>query len=182
MSDDRRRWDERHERAPMAVPAPPEGLAASGVVLPARGTALDVACGRGGVAVWAASTGLTVTALDISPVAVAATRALALRHDVAGRVEASVHDLTAGLPDGTGRFDLVMCQRYRQPELWPALVDHTVAGGIVVVTVLSTAGRPAPGRHRAEPGALAAEFGRLSVEIVHHREAAGAATIVARRV
>ncbi len=182
MSDDRPRWDERHRRAPVAVPAAPDGLAASGVVLPQRGTALDVACGVGAVAVWMASTGLTVVALDISVVAVEATRALAVRYAVPDRVEASVHDLTAGLPEGTGRFDLVVCQRYRQPDLWPALVDHTVVGGIVVVTVLSAVGQPTPGRFHAELGALGAEFGRLPVEILHHREAEGAATIVARRV
>lgn len=180
MHGDAQRWDERHAAAPQARPAPPEGLVSVDVHVPIHGRALDVACGRGGQVVWAARRGFDVVGLDVSPVAVAATRQLALDHGVAARVDVRVHDLDAGLPPDLGRFDLVICQRFRAPGIVPALLSSLVEGGLAVLTVLSTVGAASPGPNHAPPGELAASVSAAGGDILLGTEADGVATVVAR--
>lgn len=154
----------------------------SALELPAGGLCLDVACGLGEQAVWAALNGFDVVALDASDVAVAATRKFAADHDVGDLVDVRVHDLDGGLPDDViGECALVMCQRFRKVELYPQLAAALAPDGVLVVTVLSEVGLDGePGPHHAPPGDLSIAFSRLDVEIVSHHEAQGAATLVAR--
>ncbi len=146
---DRARWDARHAEAgpPGAAPA---WLAAFDAVLPRRGRALDVACGTGRVALFARARGLAVTAVDVSPIALARLR------EAAPDVVTVERDLEADprLPEGP--FELVTCFRYRQPSLWPALIAALAPGGIVAAEVLARDPRGASheGRFRAEPGEL----------------------------
>lgn len=135
--------------------------------MPTTGRALDVACGRGAVAVWLARRGLAVTAVDVSPVALAAGRALA------PEVRWIEADLDDGLPVA-GPFDVVVCQRFRDPALYPALVDALVPGGLLAVTVLT-----GEGAFRAAPGELRAAFGHL--DVLHHEDGDHEASLVARR-
>lgn len=121
-----------------------------------------------------------VVALDRSPVAVASTRELAERWSVAPRLDARVHDLDQGLPSGLGTFDLVICQRYRDPDLVPDLVAHLSPGGVLVCTVLSEVGAERAGRHRAPAGELRRVVEATTATIVHEREGQGTATVVAR--
>ena len=51
---------------------PPDELRGREQLLPAGGRALDVACGRGAVAVWLALRGFVVDAVDVSGVGLAA--------------------------------------------------------------------------------------------------------------
>ncbi|HVH23292.1 MAG TPA: methyltransferase domain-containing protein, partial [Pseudonocardia sp.] len=141
--------------------------------------ALDVACGRGAVAVWLAGRGFTVDAVDVSPVALAAAAALAGRHRVADRVRWWAHDLDLGLPAGcAGPYDVVVCQRFRDPAGYPRLAGRLAPGGLLVITVLSEVGAGG-GAWRAEPGELRAAFGGL--DVLAEREGNGEAGLVARR-
>jgi SAM-dependent methyltransferase len=182
--EDRKRWDERYRDAPTPRPAPPDVLAHHPALLDAvaaEGRALDVAAGSGAVSLWAAARGLRVVAIDVSPLALDLLRQAARRDGVADLVDGRAVDLDAGLPDGLGAFELVVCQRFRDSRLYPALVAATGPGGLVVVTVLSTVGAVAPGPFHAPPGELAAAFERPGVEVLLHEEAGGLASVVARR-
>lgn len=181
MRADAERWNARYaDRAP-GEPSPPKGLPA--LELPAGGLCLDVACGLGEQAVWAALNGFDVIALDASEVAVAATRKLAADHDVADLVDVRVHDLDAGLPDDVlGECALVVCQRFREVDLYPQLAAALAPDGVLVVTVLSEVGLDEEaGPFHAPPGDLSIAFSQLDVAIVSHHEAHGEATLVARR-
>lgn len=180
MRGDADRWDARYEAAPPARPEAPEGLGSVSVAVPSSGRALDVACGLGGQVVWAARRGLDVVGLDVSPVAVEATRQLARAHGVARRVDVRVHDLDAGLPAGLGRFDLVICQRFRAPGIVPSLVAALADGGLAVLSVLSVVGAAAPGPHHAPPGELAALVRATGVDVLLGTEGDGRAVVVAR--
>ena len=169
-ASDRERWDARFAAADAGEPAPPAALAGREHLLPASGRALDVACGRGRVAVWLAEQGLAVDAVDVSPVGLAAGRALP-GGDAVCWIEA---DLDDGLPVA-GPYEVVVSQRFRAPALYGALVDVLAPGGLLVVTVLAGGDGP----YRAAPGELLAAFGHLAV--VHHEEAGGEAHLVARR-
>jgi len=174
---DRERWDARHAAA-VAVgavgPAPPDALRGRTELLPPGGRALDVACGRGTVAVWLAARGFAVDAVDVSPVALDAGRELAVREGVA--VRWLRHDLDDGLPEG-GPYDVVVCQRFRDPARYPELAARLAPGGLLVVTVLSEVGE-GPGPFRAPAGELLAAFAGL--EVLHHVERDGEAHLVAR--
>jgi 2-polyprenyl-3-methyl-5-hydroxy-6-metoxy-1,4-benzoquinol methylase len=170
---DASRWDGRHAAASDVGPLPPEALRGREELVPTSGRALDVACGRGSVARWLARRGMVVDAVDVSAVGLAA----------AARVGADLpvrwwrHDLDAGLPEGcTGPYDVVVCQRFRDPALYPALAAALAPGGLLVITVLSEVDE-GPGPWRAPAGELLGAFGGLDVLV--HAEANGEASLVA---
>lgn len=189
MADaDRQRWDERYSNAPddTVRPTAPERLGPVLDHVPSTGRALDVACGTGAQSLWAAERGLSVTSLDVSPVAVDRLRTAADAAGLARRVDARVADLDAGLPDdlagSPGEFDLVLVQRFRAPHLDAQLVDRLAPGGVLVVSVLSEVGATGDvGPFHAPPGDLDARFGRFGLEELLAEEADGLATIVLRR-
>jgi 2-polyprenyl-3-methyl-5-hydroxy-6-metoxy-1,4-benzoquinol methylase len=157
---------------------PPDALRGREHLLPSAGRALDVACGRGGVATWLACRGFTVDAIDISGSALAAAEDLARRHGVGDRVRWWQHDVDTGLPAGcVGPYAVVVCQRFRDPARYPELAARLAPGGLLVVTVLSEVGE-GPGPFRAPAGELRAAFGAL--DVLHHVERDGEASIVAR--
>jgi SAM-dependent methyltransferase len=177
---DRERWDARHAAVVQDVPEPPEELRGRPELLPAGGRALDVACGRGAVAVWLATRGFAVDAVDVSPVGLTAAEALARRCSVTDRVRWHLHDLDSGLPaDCPGPYDVVVCQRFRDPRMYPNLIQLLAVGGLLVITVLSEVGAAA-GPFRAAPGELRAAFAGLVV--LAEREGRGEAGLVASHV
>jgi SAM-dependent methyltransferase len=176
---DRERWDARHAALGGAVASPPDALRGREDLLPAGGRALEVACGRGAVAVWLARRGFTVDAVDVSGAGLAAGDALARHCGAADRVHWWRHDLDTGLPAGcAGPYDLVVCQRFRDPAGYPVLAARLAPGGLLVVTVLSAVGA-GPGPWRAAPGELPAAFAGL--EVLAHTEGDGEASLLARR-
>jgi SAM-dependent methyltransferase len=170
---DRVRWDARHGVAEDVVPLPPDALRGREDLASTVGRALDVACGRGAVALWLARRGLVVDAVDVSPVGLAA----GARRAADLPVRWLRHDLDTGLP-APGPYEVVVVQRFRAPALYPALLTALAPGGLLVVTVLSEVDE-GPGPWRAPPGELLAAFGSLDVLV--HREANGEASLVARR-
>lgn len=168
-------WDERFAVSAPGEPGPPTALTGREDLVPHAGRALDMACGRGTVAVWLARRGLTVDAVDDAPAG------LALGRTLAGATGVEVTWIEADLDDGLpapGPYDVIVCQRFRDPALYPAMIDALAAGGLLVVTVLSEVG-DAGGRFRAAAGELLDAFGDLDVR--HHEEAFGEASLVARR-
>lgn len=188
---DRERWDARHGAVDAVEPMAPDALRGREGLLPPAGRALDVACGRGAVAVWLARRGFIVDAVDVSVTGLAGAAQLAVRHGVADRVRWVRADLDGGLPDASvpmlaaplpsaerPGYDLVVCQRFRDPALYPSLAAALRPGGLLVVTVLSEVGDRG-GRFRAAPGELRSAFAGL--DVVAHVEADGEASLLARR-
>jgi SAM-dependent methyltransferase len=188
-TEDRERWDRRFATVDPGRPGPPTALVGREDLVPVRetrrggarpgdgaGRALDLACGRGTVAVWLAARGLATTAVDVSPEALRLTDELAATHGVA--VTTVRADLDDGLPTAAaGPVDVVVCQRFRDPALYPVLPRLLTPGGLLVVTVLSSVG-DAGGPFRAGPGELRAAFGHL--EVLVDEEGLGEAHLVAR--
>ncbi|GEL19049.1 class I SAM-dependent methyltransferase [Pseudonocardia asaccharolytica] len=173
---DRERWDARHAALDPGTPAPPAALGGRLDLLPPGGRALELACGRGVVAVWLARHGFAVEAVDVSGAGLDAGARLAERHGVAVTwIEA---DLDDGIPEGCrGPYDLVVCQRFRDPRLYPAMAALLRPGGLLAVTVLSQVG-DGSGPFRAAPGELVTAFAGL--EVLVDAEGDGEAHLVAR--
>lgn len=182
-ASDAERWDQRYAGRDPVEPSPPHVLVEAHLVdvVPMSGRALDVACGLGAQSVWLAGRGLSVTAIDMSDVAVDATRRLAVAHDVQQLVDARQVDLDAGLPSDASGFDVVVCQRFRDVELYSQLVGCLRVGGVLVLTVLSEVGAESPGSFHAPAGELVEAFADLPIDVIHHVENDGQASLIARR-
>ena len=107
-------WDARYsERDGARWSGRPNGRLAAEVASLKAGRALDVGCGEGADAIWLARSGWTVTAIEISEVAVTRAR------EAAGRAGAVVEwvrgdALRASFPAGS--FDLVAMQYPARPK------------------------------------------------------------------
>jgi len=127
-------WDARYSAADQLWSGAPNGALARSVETFAPGRALDVGCGEGADAIWLASRGWRVTALDVSRVAL--DRAGAHAEDAGVTVE-WLHSglIGAGVP--TASFDLVSAQypvleKSRGHVAESALLDAVAPGGTLV--------------------------------------------------
>ncbi len=99
------------------------------------GTALDLACGEGGDALWLASQGWTVTALDFASAAVERGRAAAAERGLADRLTWVCADLAQWKPPEG--YDLVTMHFLHTPDrdLRDAalLTAFEAAGGVLLI-------------------------------------------------
>jgi SAM-dependent methyltransferase len=128
--DDRRRWDQKYTAAVL-----PESLVADEWLVEAvaecvAGRALVLACGLGENAVWLATRGWQVDAVDVSVTGLKLASQLAARHDVTIRLLAADLDLFLPLP---ATYDLVVVFRFLERERLPGLVSRALTpGGLLV--------------------------------------------------
>lgn len=191
----RERWNKRFaaaDRAP-AQGAPSEWLLDNeellrSVAAPGR-RALDVAAGNGRNALYLASLGFAVDALDISDVALDQLRAAAGERDLP--VDALLTDLEEdGLP--AGAYDVVVNMNYLQRDLFGALAEAVAPGGLLVFETFGPAqvdelGGSTNPAFVLGPGELREAFAGL--EVVRYEEGVagrsgrpkGVASLVARR-
>jgi 2-polyprenyl-3-methyl-5-hydroxy-6-metoxy-1,4-benzoquinol methylase len=160
---DRDKWDALHAAAgePGTAPAWLERFADR---LPTHGTALDLAAGSGRIARWAASRGLSVAAVDISPIGLAR-----IAHPRVRTVQQDL-ELDPRLP--AGQFALVTLFHYRQPSLQAAIAAALEPGGFLVAELATIANlerhaRPSR-RWLAEPDELRHFASALT--LVHYEE------------
>ena len=122
-------WDERYRSkdALWSRNPNPHLVAQAGELLP--GHALDVGAGEGADAIWLASRGWHVIAVDLSPVALkrASAHADQAGADIAGRIDWVHEDATSWDP-GPGRYDLVSVQYvHLPPARRQAMLSHLAA-------------------------------------------------------
>jgi SAM-dependent methyltransferase len=110
-------WDDRYGTAEKlwSGQANPQLVAQVAELKP--GDALDAGCGEGADAIWLAAGGWTVTAVDVSAVALerGAHQAMAAGAEVAARISWQREDLQTWDP-GRDRFDLVSAQFMHFPS------------------------------------------------------------------
>ncbi len=163
----------------MPAPRSCTAVRAAAAFLPARGTALDLACGRGGNALWLARRGLRVDAWDRNAEAIADLRAASERCGL--EVRAEIRDVVAQPPD-TDRYDVVAASYFLHRALMPALLAAVRPGGLLCYQTF-LAGHPGPGPRNPDyllqPGELAACC--TDWELLHALEQDGQAQLVARK-
>jgi SAM-dependent methyltransferase len=136
------------------------------------GRALDLACGAGRNALWLASNGWNVEAIDNSPAALSAIpRAPNLCTQLAD-LEKPDYRIE---PES---WELILMVRYLQRDLWePAKRGLTPGGAIIVIVLLEDPNKQ--GRSRALPSELRHAF--EDFEILDYSEADGLAKLAARK-
>lgn len=176
---DRHGWDERYGKSERTFPLEPNRLVAAEVDGLPPGTALDVATGEGRHAVWLASLGWRVVAVDFSPVGVMRAQARAQAENGQGRgrgttafAVADVHRLH--LPPA--RFDLVLASFFhpRPPDratLYRSMARTLVPGGTLLLVSYDKAnltqgsGGPQDPELLIDPLAFAAELERFGLVV-----------------
>jgi SAM-dependent methyltransferase len=113
-------------------------------LLPNRGTALDVACGRGRHALWLAARGLDTLAIDRDEAAVAMLNEEARQRSLPLR--AATVDLEGGNPGvASDAYDVVIVVHYLHRPLFPLLRSALRPGGLLVYETF-TRGQAARGK------------------------------------
>ncbi|HEY3515982.1 MAG TPA: methyltransferase domain-containing protein [Gammaproteobacteria bacterium] len=165
---ERDKWDARYRDGAYEGRLHPTALLADWLPRLPRGRALDVACGAGRNALYLAANGFSVTALDISSVALDRGRRAALDRGLA--IEWLCADLDEDpervLP--AGDFDLIVWARYVHRTLMPHLVARLDLGGSLVCEQhLATDARvagPTSAGFRLAPGELRASAQGLRID------------------
>lgn len=124
----RAKWDEIYRKMSDGSSEPACILAENAHLLPTSGTALDLACGLGGNALFLAQRGFKTVAWDISEVAVGRLRALAECLGLA--IEAEVRDVeSTEFPREF--FDVVVVSRFLARNLVGPIANSLKRGGLL---------------------------------------------------
>lgn len=167
-SGEREKWDRIYQEQPdSGLPEPAAVLAENAHLLPDSGVALDVACGRGGNALFLARRGLVTMAWDLSP---AAIHRLAASADGLP-LNAAVRDVIAA-PPPPDSADVIVVSRFLNRGLAPALSAALRPGGLLFYQTFArdrVSGRgPSNPEFRLAANELLQLFGTLRV--VFYRE------------
>ena len=121
------KWNERYLAAtggPNAAQVLKENLH----LLPARGRALDMACGLGANAILLAQQGLEVAAWDIADIAVASLQDVALKQQLT--IQARVRDVETHPPE-PATFDVIVVSYYLDRDIISALIQALKPDGLI---------------------------------------------------
>ncbi len=120
-------WDQRHSEA--------EGLGQVATVLEqnshlivSSSSALDLACGRGANALFLARLGLSVTAWDLSPVAIERLDTAACAEKLT--ISTAVRDVITTPPESES-FDLILVSYFLVRALAPVIAQALKPGGLL---------------------------------------------------
>jgi 2-polyprenyl-3-methyl-5-hydroxy-6-metoxy-1,4-benzoquinol methylase len=127
------RWDKRHQEAE-GVGNPAKVLLENLHLLPSKGDALDLACGRGANALLLAEAGLRVQAWDLSSVAIERLQAEA---DSQGLdIQAQARDVITQ-PPSPGSCDVIVVSHFLDRSLAPQIIEALRPGGLLFYQTFS---------------------------------------------
>jgi len=128
-SDGRRQhWQQRYLAGAPATPAPARVLADNSFLLPRSGRALDLACGRGGNALFLARLGFETKAWDYAPAAIESLQRIAEGEGLP--LQAEVRDVVSDPPPAES-FDVIAVSYFLERDIVPALVAALHRDGLI---------------------------------------------------
>ena len=127
---DRLRWNTRYSEGPAASFSPHPFAVLALSVPPPDGPVADLASGPSGAALLAAGAGRSVTAVDISDVALGLLDAEARRRGVRDRITLMQADLREWRPAGA-RYALVLCTGYWDRAVFATAMTVVMPGGLL---------------------------------------------------
>lgn len=173
--EDKSHWEKRYSGDGYEPNLNPSALVTEWLADRPPGSALDLACGTGRNALYLAEKGYDVTAVDISPRAIALAEALALEKGL--KINWVVADLDTYVIRGP--YDVIVISFFHvSRNLVPPIIDALKKGGILLyenhMLPPSTGGEEAR-KHRfhLKPGELGQLFQGLKVIRYEERQVAG---------
>jgi len=128
MHPDQKKWDQIYSKQDKAEPRATEVLSQNRHLLPARGKALDLACGLGANSLLLAESGLDVSAWDISSVAIDALLSRARQRQLT--IDAQVVDVNRQAPTA-GSLDVLVVTHFLVRDMTLTLIDALKPGGLL---------------------------------------------------
>ena len=125
----RKKWDARYRDSHLNANDVAEVLLQNQHRLPTQGSALDLATGLGGNALFLTDKGLEVDAWDISPVAIEKLNSTA--QDQGLTLHTQVRDCVDQPPEADS-FDLIIVSRFLERELCPAITAALRPQGLLL--------------------------------------------------
>jgi tellurite methyltransferase len=122
------KWDGIYRNRAVEHPRAAAVLVEFSHLLPEHGSALDLACGRGGNALLLARHGLDTWAWDISPVAVEQLEKFARASHL--KIHVEVRDVAAAVFE-PGGFDVIVVSRFLARSLCDAIMTALKPGGLL---------------------------------------------------
>ncbi|MDE0156010.1 MAG: methyltransferase domain-containing protein [Gammaproteobacteria bacterium] len=166
---DQLKWDRIYTGGAEKAAEPCRVLSSHSHLLPAEGDALDLACGRGGNALYLAARGFSTRAWDVSAVAVQSLSDIAAHNNLP--LMAEQRDVTAN-PPASGSFDVIVVSRFLDRALAPAICTALREHGLLFYQTFireKVAGTgPNNPAYRLEPNELLRLFQPL--HIIYYRE------------
>ncbi|WP_455366098.1 class I SAM-dependent methyltransferase [Kaarinaea lacus] len=164
---DKQQWNERYREAASAgLPEPALVLSENAHLLPDKGMALDLACGRGANAIFLVQHGLQVSAWDYSPVAVEQLQQYAKQQALTLRVE--VRDVVHN-PPGKESFDVIVVSRFLERAIIPQLCAALKPQGLIFyqtfIAEKDAAIGPGNPDYLLQPNELLALFAALRIRV-----------------
>jgi len=129
--DKLKKWNDAYQNADIALAIPAQVLKENEFLLPTKGLALDLACGRGGNALFLArlnSANFQVDAVDISPVVLEQLKNYANLHDLP--IDCYVRDVESeGLLKK--EYDVIVISYFLCRDLFPEIVAALKPNGLL---------------------------------------------------
>ncbi len=172
-------WDEKYRsRAKIWSGEPNPQLIAEAAHLP-PGTALDLGCGEGADAIWLASRGWKVTAVDVSAVALERAEAHAQERGQGGNITWVRQDLATWVPGEL--FDLVTAQFLHSTVMpWQQALQLAAAavrtGGTLLIVGHHPDGLPPWGQHHDHAAGAVLHGGAAGPRAGHRGSPSGGST------
>lgn len=131
MTNKLKKWNEAYQDADIATAVPAQVLLENEYLLPKKGDALDLACGRGGNALYLArlkSSDLQVDAIDVSPVVLDKLKKYTAQHSLA--INCYLRDIESeGLLQK--KYDVIVVSYFLYRNLFPAIVSALKPNGLL---------------------------------------------------
>jgi SAM-dependent methyltransferase len=128
-SDARRQhWQQRYLALGRGEPQPARVLADNSFLLPPQGRALDLACGRGGNALFLARRGFATQAWDYAPAAIESLSRIAVREALP--LQGVVRDVVQD-PPPVDSFDVIVVSFFLQRDIMADLIAALHQGGLI---------------------------------------------------
>lgn len=169
MKDLQDKWNEIYRQRLTASPEPTAALSRYSHLLPAYGTALDIACGLGGNAFFLAQQGFSVDAWDISNIAIDHI------NQSKGMLKISATALNISITElHKNHYDVIVVSRFLDRDISHKIIDALKPEGLLfyqtftLEKVLNTG--PKSSKYLLEKGELLSLFSTLT-PVVYHEEA-----------
>lgn len=166
MSDKLQKWNDAYHDADIASATPSQVLKENAFLLPDSGQALDLACGRGGNALFLArlkESKLQVDAIDLSPVVLDKLSAYAKQNKL--HIQCTLRDVEAkGLVDR--QYDVIVVSYFLNRELFPEIVNSLKPGGLLFYQTWSQGRVDDTGPNSSKFRLASAELLELSAPLV----------------